>query len=245
MLSTLISILAIVSNRFLHFLYGPSLRMFPWCSKFKIFQRVVITDSVLMMHGESVNPEPKHRVFSHWMFFVKCKPMLVNGVALCKRMSSHSQDHNVSSGGFPYVPVASIFRQKRLFDTPTAECGNSLFCISPPKHSHDSTSRTFHLCSLCKNLSPTWMTHVFRTPYLAGRFIFMSTQHSFASASWTGDFPRSVSVRFRAPLNYINGQIKFFLHKSVCLICATLSASAEAREHFYYNALTIKRQGYF
>lgn len=183
-----------MADCFLHVFNRPSAWMLSRCSKFEIFQRVIISDSIFVMNCESLVFKPQHRFLSHCVFFVQGKPMLVNRISFCKRMPTHPQNQNVSPRRFTDVSFPGVFFQKSLFYTPHAEFGNSLARICTLKSSNNSTSWTFNFYSLLKQYGAAWMAHIFGPSYFSRVLKFVSAQHSFISTSRTAYFPNAVSV---------------------------------------------------
>ena len=230
--------ISIAEDYFLHIFNRPSTRMLSWCSKFEIFKRVIISNSILVMNGKALVSEPHHRFFSHRMFLVQGKPMLVNRIPFCERMSSHPQNQGVPPRCFSKVSIAGIFYQIRLLHTSHAKLGNSLICISSPEISNQSAARTFAFYTPTKQYSSAWMAHVFRASHIARILEFVTSNHSFISTFGTAHFPSAISVPVGKLLNRSRSLSSFVSHKSVVLICATLlGRQAAGASSFSLNAV--------
>src|SRR6185436_1256080 len=175
-----------------HLFDGPAVRVLSACAKFKIFQSVVISNSILMMNREPIIPKPKHGLWSHWMLFIHHKPVFSYLISLCQRVSHHAQHHDVASSCF--ARMASV-RDSAISARPkasVAKFAQSLFYMRRPKQSYFAANRTFERNSLLKEFDlRAWRAQMRVSDDIPGSFEFVRAKQSNLSATRTRRWPYS------------------------------------------------------
>ena len=180
---------------FFHLFDGPAVRVLSACAKFKIFQSVVISNSILMMNREPIIPKPKHGLWSHWMLFIHHKPVFSYLISFCQRVSHHAQYHDVTSACFARMASVRNSTIASRLKASVTKLAESLFYRRRSQQSHFATNRTFERDALLKEFDlRAWRAQMRVSDDIPGSFEFVRAKQSNLSATRTRRWPYSVPV---------------------------------------------------
>lgn len=186
----------IPSNDLLHVFNRPAIGMSSGCSKFKVFQTVIVSDSVLVVDREALLFKPEHRFRPHRVLLVKSKPMLSHITFFSQRMAAHTDNNDVSmrrcrgeSG-----TVLAATREAILANAFSAKSAEPKSGFSGGQIANHPAGWALHGNAPYIGLPHTAKAHIVASPYFASALIFVRSNGSGLSTAGAANLPCAVPV---------------------------------------------------